>query len=359
VSEELWIETGRLLLTAGIVTLITLASAAMIGWSLRKKAQFLSLPARPWRAPWGCFEVVVTVLVIEIVIPQIILESLVKSTVTGEPSQHVPPSEASAAVAGMPMAVNLEEEANQYAAILRMLWAGVIAFPLQMSIIIGVSRIVYPGWWRTPRPPVITQVFYALAASSFLTPLVLSINIIASIIIRWMEWHADAHALSKLAGRPLLDSTLFVIQACIAAPVIEEILFRGVILSWAIGARKPRPVADVPARVRPWLIVLMGLGLAALSGRNGAIAFSVLLVLGLPAVLAWFWRKQRTAGAVYSSAVLFGLIHSNVWPSPIPLFVFGLGLGWLAVRTRGVLAPIIAHSVLNTVSAIVVLSSPG
>jgi CNT family concentrative nucleoside transporter len=46
---------------------------------------------------------------------------------------------------------------------------------------------------------------------------------------------------------------------------------------------------------------------------------------------------------VYASAALFAVVHSAIWPSPIPLFLLGLGLGWLAVRTRGVLAPAIVH----------------
>jgi membrane protease YdiL (CAAX protease family) len=44
-----------------------------------------------------------------------------------------------------------------------------------------------------------------------------------------------------------------------------------------------------------------------------------------------------------------------VWPSPIPLFVLGLGLGWLAVRTRGILVPAIVHGLFNAVSGVFVL----
>ena len=51
------------------------------------------------------------------------------------------------------------------------------------------------------------------------------------------------------------------------------------------------------------------------------------------------------------------MIHSNVWPSPIPLFVLGIGLGWLAVRTNGVLAPVIVHGLFNAVSVVFVLRS--
>jgi membrane protease YdiL (CAAX protease family) len=68
-------------------------------------------------------------------------------------------------------------------------------------------------------------------------------------------------------------------------------------------------------------------------------------------------RKRRTAGAVYASAALFAAVHSSVWPSPVPLFALGLGLGYLAVRTRGILVPVIVHGLFNAVSAVYVLST--
>ena len=59
--------------------------------------------------------------------------------------------------------------------------------------------------------------------------------------------------------------------------------------------------------------------------------------------------------ALYVSAAFFALVHSAVWPTPIPLFFLGLGLGWLAVRTRGIFVPVIVHGLFNAVSAVYVL----
>jgi membrane protease YdiL (CAAX protease family) len=84
----------------------------------------------------------------------------------------------------------------------------------------------------------------------------------------------------------------------------------------------------------------------------------VLFALGLVAgwlVLRQATRNRRTVGSVYASASLFAVVHSAVWPSPIPLFILGLGLGWLAVRTRGPLAPAIVHGLFNVVSVLFVL----
>jgi membrane protease YdiL (CAAX protease family) len=86
------------------------------------------------------------------------------------------------------------------------------------------------------------------------------------------------------------------------------------------------------------------------------VLFALVLVAGW-VMARRMTRNRRTVGAVYASASLFALVHSSVWPSPIPLFVFGLGLGWLAVRTRGALAPAIVHGLFNTVSVLFVLKA--
>ena len=68
------------------------------------------------------------------------------------------------------------------------------------------------------------------------------------------------------------------------------------------------------------------------SGQYGAPVFALVLLLGLAPVQRLFPSKKRTVGAVYASAGLFGMVHWD-WPNPIALFLLGLGLGWLAVRT--------------------------
>jgi membrane protease YdiL (CAAX protease family) len=57
---------------------------------------------------------------------------------------------------------------------------------------------------------------------------------------------------------------------------------------------------------------------------------------------------------VYATAAFFALLHP-VWPNPIPLFALGLGLGYLAVRTNGLLVPVLVHGLFNAVSVVFVL----
>jgi membrane protease YdiL (CAAX protease family) len=59
--------------------------------------------------------------------------------------------------------------------------------------------------------------------------------------------------------------------------------------------------------------------------------------------------RHRAVRAIIGTSLLFANFHANVWPTPIPLFLLALGLGWLAFRTQGVVAPIIMHMLFNAI----------
>jgi len=50
--------------------------------------------------------------------------------------------------------------------------------------------------------------------------------------------------------------------------------------------------------------------------------------------------------------MVFAVLHSQVWPTPIPLFFLGIGLGYLAYRTQSLLPGIIVHGLFNTVTCV-------
>jgi membrane protease YdiL (CAAX protease family) len=68
-------------------------------------------------------------------------------------------------------------------------------------------------------------------------------------------------------------------------------------------------------------------------------------------------RLLETFAPICGSSILFAAFHAGVWPSPIPLFVLALGLGWLALRTGSLVGPIVAHMLFNTVASIVLILS--
>ncbi|MFO0825289.1 MAG: CPBP family intramembrane glutamic endopeptidase [Gemmataceae bacterium] len=155
-------------------------------------------------------------------------------------------------------------------------------------------------------------------------------------------------------------TVLFMLSVCVAAPLMEEILFRGRPLAvgdWCPGTRcgtAERSAAGPPA-FRPWLVMGFAVLMSATRGSAGPVVFAGVLTVGLAVVWGTVQRGKRHIRGVYGSAAMFAMVHSAVWPSPIPLFFLGLGLGWCAVRTRGVLVPAMVHGLFNAVSAVYVL----
>jgi membrane protease YdiL (CAAX protease family) len=99
--------------------------------------------------------------------------------------------------------------------------------------------------------------------------------------------------LARTFGPGALGLVLTVLVVALAGPLLEEVLLRGVVL----GA--------VARRLGPW-------------------------------------------PAIVGCALAFALLHASLW-SLLPLTVLGVGLGWLAVRSRSLWPAVIAHVLYNGV----------
>jgi uncharacterized protein len=63
-------------------------------------------------------------------------------------------------------------------------------------------------------------------------------------------------------------------------------------------------------------------------------------------IMSGFSRNYRPAFAIFFSALLFALFHLNPWQFPAA-FALGLILGWIRIRTGSVLACITGHAIHN------------
>lgn len=217
-------------------------------------------------------------------------------------------------------------------------------------------------------------------------------------------------------GAPLpLEWLLLVLTAVVVAPVVEELQFRGLILQWAsrdasradllmgwavlisvafrvngLNAAMRAPTWDELAlEIQPFLFALvMTVGYVLLRGWeararryepryvspfiNSAVssfspvetsadgAFQTERTAGYdtdddprPAIPDWLRTSNRSALAgMYASALLFACFHAPVWPSPVPLFVLGLVLAWLAHRTQSLVPSMVLHGLFNAVACL-------
>jgi membrane protease YdiL (CAAX protease family) len=220
----------------------------------------------------------------------------------------------------------------------------------------------------------------------------------------------EPHWLSK-TGKTGLGPDEWVVMflsAAVMAPLLEEILFRGVLLPWQLrrGWEAQATVSffavvaasilgfrgeDKAYNVWPVVFVIVMLpgllwlpSLRRFPRMSAVAATSTWMVAERPTAQQEgvqasppqpgldleesergriegrtldILRRQRQphvqAGlAVYTNALLFAALHSVAWPSPIPLFVLGLGLAWLRARTGSLLGCLTVHVLFNAVAVL-------
>lgn len=250
----------------------------------------------------------------------------------------------------------------------------------------------------------------ALGALAFLaaTPPVLGIHALA----QWVFGAGETHPFESLAqlGLSTADWMLFGLLAIVLGPMTEEWLIRGIIQGWLRRATLAGQVmavwlpaslafilyksagrsADAPtANAGPYLFAAIG-GVIYLGGvlvrmqplfAQGWNAFRDDADVRDPeaddaeddALEPWFtdlyaaegeerraapwkslnaswfaWKVGGSRWAIVGSSVAFALVHP--WPTPIPLFAFGLVLGWLTSRTQSLLPAMVAHGLFNAVA---------
>jgi membrane protease YdiL (CAAX protease family) len=169
----------------------------------------------------------------------------------------------------------------------------------------------------------------------------------------------ERHALEILGGHNLYltEWILLFFTATVAAPLHEELTFRGVLQPWLAKNRGYGLLTMFAAlALGLWyrhtqLIDAWPMGFSpVLEAAAPALFASALLPLYLLAV--FFGTSQ--AAALIAASTLFACIHST-WPTPIPLFLLGLGLGTLAQRTQSLVAPVVFHSLFNSVACVQLL----
>src|SRR5262249_22610993 len=111
-----------------------------------------------------------------------------------------------------------------------------------------------------------------------------------------------------------------------------------------------RHKGDLP-ELRPERLILLDVPLLTKFGPL------LLVLVVLPGLFAPFcfrsvFGKPEAYQANYWTSLLCGMMHAFAWPSPVPLFFLGLGLGWLAHRCQSLTASLVLHSLFNAVACV-------
>jgi membrane protease YdiL (CAAX protease family) len=304
-------------------------------------------------------------------------------------------------------------------------WASPLATLLTLASIFWLlfqftrTRPSHLGMTRARWPQ---NVFLGYLSFLVLTPVVLGCYLLVLLLLGGVH---ETHELETLfkeitsapAPRPsfaLVEWILLVCLPVVAAPVLEETVFRGVLQGWL---RRASLVGHVPVMgitlaigLQAYLKSIFGDPTQLTTEANiGPLIFAVIMTLGYGCAIYLVWgpviregdryfsplrteldatsmARNKDAGfaevilpsqppesplnhdlarrrlrdweeknailAIFGSAMLFAVFHSSVWPSPIPLLLMGIGLGFLAYRTQSLLPGMIMHSLFNTVACV-------
>ncbi len=339
----------------GVVACVLFALGA---WYFRPGGQPRLLPPQRCRAvPWSGWEVLAAIFFEQIFWAGLMLQVL---TDLGFFTWLYGPEFVKALTDLAPAAKHSHRFALERAGI----WLSVICFPPIAASIVLLFRILSGTrpyqlgltWHRWGR-----NVLAGALAWVVFTPFIYLVLKLATSISVWaLHLEPEEHPLARLATQSLrpVEWVVLVVSAVVAAPVLEELLFRGVLQRWL--ARRPwGGMGAVTAAVLLALAftipeVRHARDLHGWTGVLGILAPVLFALIMAPGVLV-LQRRSETAAAIYGTALLFGTAHAAVWPTPVPLFVLGLGLGLLAYRTQSLVAPITLHALFNGVACVMLI----
>ncbi|MFO0848702.1 MAG: CPBP family intramembrane glutamic endopeptidase [Gemmataceae bacterium] len=227
------------------------------------------------------------------------------------------------------------------------LWGVLFAAPMLAGATLLVRAVIHHRPARFVPAAVPGRVTLGVMAWVAVTPVCFAVNLLANRLVALTGGEPDQHPLTRLGvGSDAFDQVLFGLVVCLAAPLAEEVLCRGVLLRWALARY-----------YRPWLLLTLAIPIGLARGGPPPAVFALLLAGGWWLVVALDRGRLpiRTLAAVVATSSVFAVGHGGVWPTPVPLFVLGLALGYLAARTGDITACIVLHGLFNAVSFVYLL----
>jgi membrane protease YdiL (CAAX protease family) len=261
----------------------------------------------------------------------------------------------------------IEEDARRVAMIRVNVWSNVLAFPFQaltIPVVFYALSGVPAGRIGLTTRRLGRNILAGVGGWLLITPLVFVVYMLVLHLYNMANPDAvQEHALTRLArqGPSMVEWTLLVFSAVVAAPVLEETVFRGALQPWYAGFRRGGAAAMASAFGVAVVERQTQIVEACRHGGHGLLtaATPALFVL---VMVPFYWSVARRpprpeSPALFGTALLFASLHASVWPTPVPLFVLGLALGAIMTRTGSLVGPIVLHGLFNAVTCVVLLFS--
>ncbi len=202
-------------------------------------------------------------------------------------------------------------------------------------------------------------------AALLMTPPVAAIQFLAVRI-----WRSQAHPVELMVLEKLTPGVaiLAVLSTMVLAPLIEELMFRGILQRWLGRFVEDRPL---PAATRP----VIGCSTTAENGWSATLepelepllwdseyapprstpvdVASELLDVGHQPAEQPSSRSSNLP--ILFTSILFATMHLPQWPAPIAIFLLSIALGTVYQRTGSLLASITMHATFNGINTMLLL----
>ncbi len=241
--------------------------------------------------------------------------------------------------------------------------AGIVAIGQLIATGIGMAMICfrYRRWEIFGFQPdsVRQDILLGLRAFVMVVPAILLLQWTLTMLVKYE--HGTLEMLMKDRSWLTIASTWF--AAVLVAPVCEEIFFRGILQSWLqrLGHQSNAPLEMAIAggwgsgnvsefsekTANPATDDLpLGSEMGGYENSNEPPNLSAVETRSSAVPYVQFDSSATWMPLIVSAAV-FGLAHVGQGAAPIPLFVFGLALGYLYRQTGSILPCIVLHMGLN------------
>jgi membrane protease YdiL (CAAX protease family) len=330
--------------TAWLIILV-----AWAGWLLRPASSAVLPPQRRRAVPWGGLEVLLAFLVSQFLWPSVLSELLRVTQffrwVYGPGFQ----AEAQRAQGGV-NPVNY--------------WLGDLALPLNL---ISIPALFYLLSGTRPYQLGLTarrlanNVLLGVLTAICVVPVIYLVLLVVNAFLRRLGEAPGEHPLTKLVHEhpPTVDLVVGGLAALVAAPIIEELLFRGVVQPWCRtrrwGGSLVIAAAFLLALAMRWKGLRDGWQAHGLTGAWPNLLPAAFVLVMVPGYLLARARLPAAVRAVYATSLLFAAGHSFALSHPVPLFVFALALGLLRYRTQSLVPSVVTHSLFNAVAWVLLL----
>ena len=238
-TKETSINIGAVLTSAVFVAIVYLTI-----WTVRALILGQLFPPVPERrVPWNGWQLVVLVLTVQFLLPSIVYMA---ARQTGLLEHIIQPSRSDAVDDSAPAQDDASQQSLEIDSLERersSLWLAVVTFPFQVATIIGfltlVSRARLSDMGLT-ESFLGRNLLLGVIGWVLLAPAVLVLNVGVNLLHRGLlQVRVEEHPMMRLmqAESNSLELGLMVFTAVVAAPFLEELLFRGVLQPWFAQGR--------------------------------------------------------------------------------------------------------------------------